>query len=195
MFLDNYGVELDDDSLQFPENQNGGKEYVEGETKCPDGKDGELSVVVWDSPTDTSNGRRYVSGFDDIRIDQDGMVFTIAFVPAGTDDPDAAVGRRAGRSSAPPTRARPAADHHRRRRGSTPGSHRGHRRRDTGTADSSPTSSPALDADDCRRHDHHGRLMRAVVLVGGFGTRLRPLTDTHPQADAADRPRPADRAA
>ncbi len=35
MFLDNYGVELDDDSLRFPENQNGGKEYVEGETKCP----------------------------------------------------------------------------------------------------------------------------------------------------------------
>ena len=83
VFLDNYGVELTDDSLKFPENQNGGKEYIEGETKCADGKDGELSVTVWDSPSDTSNGNRYISGFDDIHIDHDGMVFTIAFTPRG----------------------------------------------------------------------------------------------------------------
>ncbi len=86
VFLDNYGVELDDDSLRFPENQGGG-EYVEGETECPDGKDGELQVVVWDSASDTGNGRRYVSGFNDIHIDHDGMIFTIAFVPEGTDIP------------------------------------------------------------------------------------------------------------
>jgi hypothetical protein len=87
LFLDNYGVELDNDSLKFPENQNGGKEYVEGETECPDGKDGELSVTVWDSPEDTSDGRRYVSDFDDIRVDKNSLVFTIAFQPRGTDIP------------------------------------------------------------------------------------------------------------
>ena len=85
LFLENYGVELDDDSLKFPENQNGGKEYVEGETKCPDGEDGEVSVTVWQSPEDTSDGRRYVSGFDDIRIDKNSLVITIAFQPRGTD--------------------------------------------------------------------------------------------------------------
>ena len=84
LFLDNYGVELDDDSLKFPENQ-GGKEYIEGETECPDGEDGELTVTVWESPEDTSDGRRYVSDFDDIRIDKNSLVITIAFQPRGTD--------------------------------------------------------------------------------------------------------------
>jgi hypothetical protein len=89
LFLENYGIELDDNSLKFPDNQSeaiAGKEYVEGETQC-DGKDGELEVIVWDSPSDTSNGQRYVSGFDDIRIDKNDLVFTIAFVPKGTDVP------------------------------------------------------------------------------------------------------------
>ena len=94
LFLENYGVELDNDSLTFPENQNGAKVYVEGETECPDGEDGELSVTVWDSPEDTSDGRRYVSDFDDIRVDKDGLVFTIAFQPARHRHPEAAVGRQ-----------------------------------------------------------------------------------------------------
>ena len=84
LFLENYGVELDDDSLTFPENQ-GGKEYVEGETECPDGDDGELTVTVWQSPEDTSGGRRYVSDFEDIRIDKNSLVITIAFQPRGAD--------------------------------------------------------------------------------------------------------------
>ncbi len=86
VFLDNYGVELTDDTLKFPESQ-GGKEYEEGETKCPDGKDGELSVTVWSSPEDTSSGTRYVSNFDDIRMDKNSLVITIAFQPSDTDVP------------------------------------------------------------------------------------------------------------
>jgi hypothetical protein len=86
LFLDNYGVHLDDDSLKFPENQ-GGKEYIEGETKCGD-KNADLRVVVWDHfDDDPSAGTTYVSNFDDIRIKNDGMAMTIAFVPKDTDVP------------------------------------------------------------------------------------------------------------
>ncbi len=83
LFLDVYDVELDDDSLRFPENQ-GGEEFIEGETKCGD-EDAELKVVVWDTFEDTGSGTTYVSDFDDIRITNDGMAITIAFVPSGTD--------------------------------------------------------------------------------------------------------------
>ena len=78
-----YDVELDDESLRFPENQ-GGEEFIEGETKCGD-EDAELKVVVWDNFNDTGDGTTYVSDFDDIRITKDGMAITIAFVPSGTD--------------------------------------------------------------------------------------------------------------
>jgi hypothetical protein len=84
LFLNNYGVELDDDSLKFPDSQ-GGKEYIEGETKCGD-DDAELKVVVWDHfDDDPGSGTTYVSNFDDIRITNDGMAITIAFVPRDTD--------------------------------------------------------------------------------------------------------------
>jgi hypothetical protein len=85
LFLENYGVELDNNSLKFPDDQLEGREYVEDETECPDGEDGELSVTVWSSPEDTSDGRRYVTNFDDIRMDKDSLVITIAFQPKGTD--------------------------------------------------------------------------------------------------------------
>jgi hypothetical protein len=83
VFLDVYDVELDDDSLRFPENQ-GGEEYIEGETKCGD-QDAELKVVVWDSYSDTGDGTTYTSDFDDIRIANDGMAITIAFLPSDVD--------------------------------------------------------------------------------------------------------------
>jgi hypothetical protein len=87
LFLENYGVELTDDTLRFPEGQNpnGLQEYIEGETECPDGKDGELSVTVWQSPEDGSNGDTYISDFGDIRISKNSLVMTIAFQPRGTD--------------------------------------------------------------------------------------------------------------
>jgi hypothetical protein len=87
VFLDVYGIELDDDSLIFPPDQLGGAEYIEGETKCGD-EDGTLAVVVWNNFSDTDNGRIYTAGFDDIRVDRDGMVFVIAFIPDSQDPRD-----------------------------------------------------------------------------------------------------------
>ncbi|MBA3289678.1 MAG: hypothetical protein H0U21_16985 [Acidimicrobiia bacterium] len=86
LFLDNYGVELSDDVLQFPDNQLAGERYEEGETKCGD-EDAELSVRVWDSYQDTGDGTTYTSNFDEIRIDNNSMVMVIAFTPRDTDVP------------------------------------------------------------------------------------------------------------
>ncbi|HWM21304.1 MAG TPA: hypothetical protein VNO51_16540, partial [Ilumatobacteraceae bacterium] len=84
VFLDVYEVELDNDALRFPDNQLGGEDYIEGETKCGT-DDAELQVVVWDSFSDTDDGTTYIANFDNIPIRQDGMVFAIAFVPRDTD--------------------------------------------------------------------------------------------------------------
>jgi hypothetical protein len=86
VFLDTYDVELSDDTLSFPDNNVLGfsDEYEEGTTKC-NGEDAELSVKVWDSYTDTGNGKRYIANMDRIHIDNDGMVFGIYFTPQDTD--------------------------------------------------------------------------------------------------------------
>jgi len=81
VFLDVYGIELDDESLRFPDDQ-GGKEYVEGETTC-NGEPGELKVVVWDSAADTGAGTTYVSNFGDIPFASDGLIFSISYQPQG----------------------------------------------------------------------------------------------------------------
>jgi hypothetical protein len=83
VFLDVYSVTLNTDELKLPSEQ-GGEEYVVGEYKC-DGKDVEIKVVAWDNYTDTGKGQTYITDLTDIRVKQDGMVFTIAVVPPGTD--------------------------------------------------------------------------------------------------------------
>ncbi|MGI9029707.1 MAG: hypothetical protein ACR2HP_06945 [Ilumatobacteraceae bacterium] len=83
VFTDVYEVELTDDTLRFPDDQ-GGKEYIEGETMC-DGEPGELKVIAWNNYQDTGTGTTYVSNFDDIPFDRDGLVYTIAFQPSGTE--------------------------------------------------------------------------------------------------------------
>jgi hypothetical protein len=95
LFLENYGVELTDDKLVFPENQRAALPYQqetglfeEGETTCTiDGseQDAELKVVTWNNFTDTDDGTTYIADFNNIRLNQDQMVVSIAFVPDDTD--------------------------------------------------------------------------------------------------------------
>ncbi len=95
VFLENYGVELTEDTLTFPENQRAALPsqqdtgvFEEGETTCTiDGteKDAELKVVVWNNFTDTDDGTTYIADFNNIRLNQDQMVVAIAFVPGDTE--------------------------------------------------------------------------------------------------------------
>jgi len=96
VFLDVYDVELDNDVLQFPEDQRTQlpSEFQEdgrfesGDTECTiEGvtETGRLQVVRWDNISDTGDGTTFIAGFNDIRLDKDAMAVVIAFVPDGTD--------------------------------------------------------------------------------------------------------------
>ena len=95
VFLDNYDVALDNNRIEFPENQRAGLPYEnetgvfeEGETTCViDGEeqDAVLSVVVWDNFSDTDDGTTFITDFNNIRLNKDGMVISIVFAPEGTD--------------------------------------------------------------------------------------------------------------
>lgn len=86
VFLDNYDIELTNDTLTIPDNQTIGfaNEYVEGETQC-NGEDAEISVKAWDTFTDTGAGNRYIANMDRVHLDNDGMVFGIYFTPRDAD--------------------------------------------------------------------------------------------------------------
>ena len=89
VFFDAYGIEVSDSTLRIPGAALGQEEdlvYDEDDTKCGD-DDGVLRVQVWQNFTDTDGGTTYTAGIDDIRFDQDAMVFTIAFAPNDTEIP------------------------------------------------------------------------------------------------------------
>jgi hypothetical protein len=87
VFLDVYGIKLSDDKLEFPADQ-GGAVYEEGVTKCTDadGKsvDGEIVVYAFDAFDTPDKYTTYITNFDDVRLMQDGMAFSVVFAPAGT---------------------------------------------------------------------------------------------------------------
>lgn len=80
LFLDVYDVQLSDSELKFPDQQLSGATYEEDETKCGD-QDGNLRVQAWDNYQDTGEGITYTANFNDIRLTNNSMVFTIAFAP------------------------------------------------------------------------------------------------------------------
>lgn len=87
-FLDAYGVTLNDTELVIPAapDVDGGRRVVEGTDQCADG-DGLLSVRVWDPASDPGSGQTYITAFDDVRLPNDAMGFTIAFTPRNADVP------------------------------------------------------------------------------------------------------------
>jgi len=91
VFLGTYEVEFTNERLRFPPDQTigpwgPGAEFIPGETQC-DGEDAELSMVVWGSFEDTGNGTRYIANFENVRVQNDGMVFAMAFMPRGEPVP------------------------------------------------------------------------------------------------------------
>jgi hypothetical protein len=99
VFLDVYDVEVNADGMQWPDSQQAqlsavfGDKYEDGEfvtteTTCTvDGEEvpGAIQVVAWDNFTDTDDGTTYIAAFNSIRVDQDAMVFVVAFVPDDTN--------------------------------------------------------------------------------------------------------------
>lgn len=91
VFLDTYRVKVSSDGIEFPPGQNEGKSYKVDTDKCKDenGKDVEaqVQVIVWDSHDDPGSSQKYITDFDNIRLDRDLMAITIAFAPAGAEIP------------------------------------------------------------------------------------------------------------
>ena len=82
------GDQLSEDTLGVP----GGESYTEGEDSC-DGVEGDpiVQVAVWDTAfaaaEEEDPDRIVTEDFDSIGFEDDGMAFTVAFAPRGTEIP------------------------------------------------------------------------------------------------------------
>lgn len=85
VFLDVYDIEVDDESLTLPPEQGGGS-YSEDDFKCGD-QETELRMRIWDNFSKPGEYRDIITGFRDARLEQDGMVFVLAFVPEDAEIP------------------------------------------------------------------------------------------------------------
>jgi hypothetical protein len=80
LFLTVYGIKVSDSKLEFPADQQTGMVYEEGETKCYK-KDSELRAYVWNQYDKPEDRKMLIADFKNIRIDRDGMVVVIAYMP------------------------------------------------------------------------------------------------------------------
>ena len=124
--------------------------------------------------------RDYVTDFDNIRIDRNAMAFTIAVVPKGKDIPQPPsapklpeLGTVDGGTAITVPEEAGVVD-------GTVSSSTNPAPSDPSVTVAASTPRAATDSTTAATSTTTG-LMRAVVLVGGFGTRLRPLTNSVPK--------------
>ena len=86
LFLTVYGIKVSDTKLEFPADQQTGMVYEEGETKCYK-KDSELRAYVWNQYDKPEDRKMLIADFKNIRIDRDGMVVVIAYMPKNAGPP------------------------------------------------------------------------------------------------------------
>ncbi len=91
VFFDVYGLSVTKDKIVFPADQNDGVTYDIDVDKCKDAKgktvNGVVKVVAWDRYDDPDQKKLFITDFDNIRIKEDGMAITIAYVAADADVP------------------------------------------------------------------------------------------------------------
>ena len=91
LFLRTYGVKVNTDGIFFPEDQNGGESYSVENTKCKDASgnevDAQVQVIVWDRYDSPDVSKKFITDFDNIRIDKDGMAMTFAIAAPGVEIP------------------------------------------------------------------------------------------------------------
>ena len=91
IFLDTYGIKVDTKGITFPADQNKGVSYTVAKDKCKDktGKevDAQVQVIKWAKASDSANWKRFITDFNNVRIDKDQIALTIAFVAPGVDVP------------------------------------------------------------------------------------------------------------
>ena len=91
VFLDTYGVKVTAKGISFGSDQNGGKSYVVGTDKCKDstGKmvDAQVEAIVWPEYDKPDKYRKYITDFGNIRVTNDQMAVSWAYVIPGTKVP------------------------------------------------------------------------------------------------------------
>lgn len=91
VFLESYGVKVDTKGITFPAGQNAGEALKTSDVKCKDAKgkevEAQVQVVVWESYDNQNDNKKYITDFNNVKIDKDGMAVTIAIAAPGVDIP------------------------------------------------------------------------------------------------------------
>ena len=91
LFFESYGMKVNTKELSFDSTQNSGKSYKVDTDKCKDksGKlvDAQVQTIVWEQYDNPNSSKKFITDFDNIRIDKDGMAITVAYVAPGVTVP------------------------------------------------------------------------------------------------------------